>query len=208
MTATDGTAAAGDHCDGWHGVVCDLKGRVVEVNLGGNGVVGRIPVEISLLTELGTLDLSDNRLTGEVPGEALSSPRLYSALLNGNGLAGEFPFSEVKPKGGSESSSLLSTLWIQENPGLGGAVTEEYCGMGSMTLDCDGFDPQPTYDADGDGSLTTFEAACERETGTRPGEYTCNFDDGAGDGAQPAGAGEAAEADGGAPYCGIPAAGA
>jgi len=72
-------------------------------------------------------------------------------------------------------------LWIQENTDLKGTITDAYCAMDSVTLDCDNFEPQPTYpksyenpafEAEG---YTTFQVNCLVEVGQVPREYTCNF---------------------------------
>jgi len=158
---------SGEHCD-WHGVVCNLQNRVVEINLGSNNVSGKLPVEFSQLLELGTMDLSNNRLSGRVSSESLSMPKMFTIQLNSNLLTGEFPFTEIKPEG-----AILDTLWIQENIQLSGSIPESYCTMGSVTLDCDNFKPQPTFLDDG-SSTTTFQAQCLEEVGVQPREYTCN----------------------------------
>ena len=75
----------------------------------------------------------------------------------------------------------IDNLWIQENAELRGRITEAYCGMNSITLDCDNFDPQPTYPAEdpNDTGYTTFQQNCLDERGAAGlfKEYTCNFDD-------------------------------
>ena len=159
-----------DHCEGWHGVICDLKGRIVELNLSDNRVMGNVPVELSALTELGILDMSNNALSGTVPHEALSMGKLYTIKLNGNSLEGEFPFKEVK-----EGATILGNLWIQENADLTGTITDAYCGLNSITLDCDNYGPKPVYGPD--GILTTFQVNCMAQTGSSPKEYTCNFEE-------------------------------
>ncbi|KAL3815614.1 hypothetical protein ACHAXA_007146 [Cyclostephanos tholiformis] len=159
-----------DHCDGWYGVTCDLKGRVVELNLSSNRVTGTLPIELGQLAELSVLDLSNNALTGTIPPEALSMAKLYTIQLNNNLLQGEFPFQEVK-----EGATILGNLWIQENSKLTGTITDSYCLLNSITLDCDNFSPKPVYGPD--GKLTTFQLNCAEKTGTSPGEYTCNFEE-------------------------------
>mmetsp|Transcript_1866 Transcript_1866/g.4015 ORF Transcript_1866/g.4015 Transcript_1866/m.4015 type:complete len:539 (+) Transcript_1866:187-1803(+) len=162
-----------DHCDNWHGIVCDLKKRVIEVNLSKNYVTGKIPIEFSQLMELSTLDLSNNAMVGTVPADALSMGKMYTIQLNNNLLEGEFPFQEVK-----EGATILDNLWIQENTQLTGTITESYCAMNSITLDCDNFEPKPVYPIDSDSGLTTFQTNClDSKIGRGPKEYTCNFDD-------------------------------
>ena len=68
-------------------------------------------------------------------------------------------------------------LWIQENTGLTGTITEAYCLMNSVTLDCNNFQPQPVYPVDNDSGDTTFQVNCQERLGRGPKEYTCNFDD-------------------------------
>jgi len=163
-----------NHC-GWHGVVCDLKKRVIELNLSRNYITGKIPVEFSQLLELSTMDLSNNAIVGTVPAEALSMRKMYTIQLNNNMLTGEFPFEDVK-----KGAFILDNLWIQENEELSGSITEAYCILYSITLDCDNFDPQPTYPPaygnEGDEGKTQFQLDCEEEVGRSPNEYTCNFD--------------------------------
>jgi len=170
--STDSSSpSSADHCDGWHGIVCDLKKRVIEVNLSKNYVTGKIPMEFSQLLELSTLDLSNNALVGEVPAVALSMRNMFTIQLNNNKLEGEFPFAEVK-----NGAYILDNLWIQENDGLNGAITGAYCELNSVTLDCNNFDPQPTYPVEDIGGLTTFEADCQVSELVSPKEYTCNFE--------------------------------
>jgi len=171
----DNTTDYANHCsnqdNNWYGIVCDLKGRIIEINMSKNYVTGKIPMEFNALKELSTLDLSNNALTGSVPSEALSMKSMYTIQLNNNKLSGTFPFEQVKTE-----DSILDNLWIQENSELRGTLTEEYCIMNSVTLDCDNFNPQPTYpDDSGD---TTFQKNCVVEgLGIGPKEFTCNFDE-------------------------------
>ena len=53
----------------WHGVTTDSNGRVVELNLGVNGLSGTIPSELGNLANLERLYLSINQLSGEIPSE-------------------------------------------------------------------------------------------------------------------------------------------
>ncbi|KAL7540341.1 hypothetical protein ACHAXR_011800, partial [Thalassiosira sp. AJA248-18] len=172
----------GDHChDNWHGIVCDLKNRTIAVNLSKNFITGKIPIEFAQLMELSTLDLSNNAMVGPVPAEALSLRNMFTIQLNNNKLTGEFPFQEVK-----EGAIILDNLWIQENPQLSGTITESYCQLNTITLDCDNFitppitdPPQPVYPVEDptDSGYTNFELNCLVEAGRKPSEYTCNFDD-------------------------------
>mmetsp|Transcript_31569 Transcript_31569/g.66046 ORF Transcript_31569/g.66046 Transcript_31569/m.66046 type:complete len:559 (+) Transcript_31569:165-1841(+) len=162
-----------DHCDNWFGVKCTLQGRVEEIILKQNFVSGKVPIELSQFGELRALDLSGNAMTGEVPGDLGGLYKLFSLQLQNNMLTGEFPFDELR-----EGAIALDTLWIQENGGLSGEITEAYCTLSSITLDCANFEPQPTYVVDDTGvetTTTTFEQNCDTAVGTHPREYTCNF---------------------------------
>lgn len=57
-----------------------------------------------------------------------------------------------------------------------GEITDDYCSLYSITLDCDNFKPLPVYTSD--GVTTTFVAQCMEEKGVKPTEYTCNSDAG------------------------------
>ena len=53
----------------WHGVITNSSGRVTEVRLGGNQLMGEIPSELGNLDELTGLFLDQNQLTGAIPSE-------------------------------------------------------------------------------------------------------------------------------------------
>ena len=78
----------------WHGIETDRVGRVVSLDLGENGLAGRIPVEIGDLAALERFVLTDNQLTGPIPSEIGGLSNLTELLLAGNSLEGAIP-SEV-----------------------------------------------------------------------------------------------------------------
>ena len=51
----------------WHGVVADSLGRVVELDLGGNGLAGRISAGLADLDRMTSLRVGDNALAGPLP---------------------------------------------------------------------------------------------------------------------------------------------
>ena len=57
----------GPALDLWHGVVADSLGRVVEVDLSGNGLSGRISAGFAVLDRMTSLQVGDNALTGPLP---------------------------------------------------------------------------------------------------------------------------------------------
>ena len=65
--------------DEWYGVMTDTIGRVVALDLTGNGLKGRLPVSLGHLVHLTKLRLSDNALSGRLPNSlaGLSLVELY-----------------------------------------------------------------------------------------------------------------------------------
>ena len=88
----------------WYGVSVDSSGRVVGLNLYGNGLSGTIPGELSRLTNLRWLSFYGNQLSGEIPPELGNLTNLQSLRLYNNQLSGEIP-SEL---GGLANLVLLS----------------------------------------------------------------------------------------------------
>ena len=77
--------------DQWHGVTTDAQGRVVELDLSGDGLTGSIPPEIGQLTKLSRLSLSRNDLTGSIPPEIGLLTELNWLYLSLNDLTGSIP---------------------------------------------------------------------------------------------------------------------
>ena len=80
----------------WYGVDVDGEGRVSGLSLVandfvGNNLIGRIPPELSNLTELTELSLANNNLTGPIPPELGDLAALNQLLLYGNNLTGPIP---------------------------------------------------------------------------------------------------------------------
>ena len=75
----------------WHGVETNYRGKVIELNLADNNLVGSIPPEIGDLTELAELSLSENKLSGPIPIELGSLERLRILFLFNNRLNGNVP---------------------------------------------------------------------------------------------------------------------
>ncbi len=74
-----------------HGVTTDGSGRVTELELEDNLLVGELPAELDNLTNLMQLNLSENRLSGEIPTELNRLPNLIGLDLSENQLSGEIP---------------------------------------------------------------------------------------------------------------------
>ena len=77
--------------DTWYGVITDIRGRVIELNLSENDLSGSIPAELGKLTELEWLDLTDNGLKGQIPPELGFLINLEALYLDSNQLSGPIP---------------------------------------------------------------------------------------------------------------------
>ena len=77
--------------DQWHGVTTDENGRVIELDLGENGLSGTIPSELGTLLHLERLLLHGNELRGEIPPELGNLTNLTSLSLWENQLHGTIP---------------------------------------------------------------------------------------------------------------------
>jgi Leucine-rich repeat (LRR) protein len=76
--------------DEWHGVQTDDSGRVIAIELPGNGLRGLFSPEIAKLSRLRVLDLSQNQLHGAIP-VGLGRIDLTSLNLASNDLSGSIP---------------------------------------------------------------------------------------------------------------------
>ena len=75
----------------WRGVTTDAAGRVTELELDDNGLVGAIPFEFGNLVRLERLVLEQNALTGPLPAWLGNLTRLEQLRLGGNALTGPLP---------------------------------------------------------------------------------------------------------------------
>ena len=75
----------------WFGVKTDDVGRVTEIDLSGNKLVGTLPPRIDALIHLELLDLSGNELIGPIPPELGNLTNLSTLYLRGNRLTGCVP---------------------------------------------------------------------------------------------------------------------
>ena len=75
----------------WRGVTTDSQGRVTELNLTSNQLMGEIPAELADLTSLKLLGLGGNELTGPIPTWLSSLTNLEELYLWENELTGTIP---------------------------------------------------------------------------------------------------------------------
>ena len=89
----------------WFGVIADINGRVIFLNLSANQLSGSIPPELGNLSNLTFLDLYENQLSGAIPSELGNLSNLTFLNLGANQLSGAIP-SELGNLSKLESLSL------------------------------------------------------------------------------------------------------
>ncbi|OUM61788.1 hypothetical protein PIROE2DRAFT_12091 [Piromyces sp. E2] len=82
-------------CCNRRGIICS-RGRIVEINLHNENLIGKIPDSISNLSELEKLNLSKNKLSGEIPTKELEKLKKLCQihLEDNNDLYGRIPSIE------------------------------------------------------------------------------------------------------------------
>ena len=106
----------------WHGVTTDQAGRVMNLELASNNLVGPIPAQLAQLTRLGKLSVERNGLSGPIPPELGQLSRLRQLYLFFTQLSGEIP-----PELGQLEA--LEELWLERIP-LSGPIPPE---LGNLT---------------------------------------------------------------------------
>ena len=124
---TDSTNWLSDaHIREWHGVTTDVDGRVIELDLGDNGLSGQLPARLSNLTNLRELLLSDNRLSGQIPWELGSLINLTRLELDDNELTGTMP---------SSLGNLINLTWLElDGNELTGEIPSSLGSLVNLTL--------------------------------------------------------------------------
>jgi hypothetical protein len=117
----------------WEGVTVDAEGRVIELVLHNNGLVGFIPSDIQQLSALRVLNLGNdtvyplqcnNELTGPIPAELGQLRALVYLCLDGSKLSGAIP-AELGQLG------ALTDLHLDQNE-LSGAIPTELGQLGAL----------------------------------------------------------------------------
>lgn len=89
----------GDPCQSmWYGIKCSKVGRVLEINLFNNSLVGQLPPELGDLTTLQCLRIYNNMVGGEVPQELFTLTNLQVLDLDSNSIHGNLPGEFSSPE--------------------------------------------------------------------------------------------------------------
>ena len=136
----DGAAQTScDPCDGsWYGVLCNVEGRVVCVDMDGdpacgfdgdtgNNLGGTLPEEITDLSELESLILDFNNIGGRIPENIIQLQNLQRFTINSNMMEGPIPL-------GMGNMTDLN-IFIPGNNNFSGCFPEDLlnkCGVGNF----------------------------------------------------------------------------
>lgn len=112
-----GEGATHPYGGSWNGIVCDNDGRIVQLNLANNRLIGTLPDSIGELTYLTKIDMRENTLSGQIP-DLSKLTRLESLQLSQNQLTGGVPaWLGQLPR--------LKLLWLTDNQ-LSGTVPDSF----------------------------------------------------------------------------------
>jgi hypothetical protein len=171
-----------DECT-WYGISCgppvaaEGAGRrnlqagdatVTVVNLEDNGILGRFPPDLALLTELVTLNLSGNGFDGPLPSSLSTMVSLTELSLANNNFMGPLSDADFEPL------ASLTTLDLSGN-GFTGAIADSIYGLSSLqilVLDENLLTGAISTNVGNMASLTRFTAGDNALTGPVPSELT------------------------------------
>ena len=105
----------------WDGVTVQ-QGRITQLRLQSNNLIGSIPSELGSLTSLEQLILNNNELSGEIPSELGMLTSLQWLHLHSNSLTGSIP-SEFGMMTGLERLFLFGNELSGEIPDLSGMTS-------------------------------------------------------------------------------------
>ena len=144
-------------CD-WDGIDCDSEGFVTNLALDSENYFCSIPAEVSRLSHLKELSMTNMLLMGTIPAEVLNIPTLEKLDLSGNLLTGPLPqltssaalkylsVADNRTTSAKQADLLndvnkgycdfvnqdLSKQEIDTTPGLDGSIPESWFGFGFM----------------------------------------------------------------------------
>ena len=171
----------------WQGVTTDDDGRVTQIRLWENNLIGSIPADLGNLTSLNLLALHINQLNGSIPMELGNLSNLTVLDLFGNQLSGEIPSElgglanlqrlylgendlsgEIPAALGSLAS--LEELDLRDNE-LSGEVPEELGNLSNLTelhLCCNELNGEIPEELGNLSNLTSLVLGSNQLTGTIP----------------------------------------
>ena len=117
----------------WRGVGTNTDGRVANLDLRWNGLLGTIPPELGGLAELDTLILFANRLSGPIPPELGNLAEARLVVLAANALSGPIP-PELGGLASVEELHLNANGLTSAPPELGGLATLEALSLANNQL--------------------------------------------------------------------------
>ncbi|KAL3929375.1 MAG: hypothetical protein SGBAC_012240 [Bacillariaceae sp.] len=112
-------------CDGWSGIESCSDNLVSGMDLSTFNLVGTVPTEIGLLTDLVSLRTSDNPITGTIPSEIGSLSSLEHLSLSATFMAGSIP-TEVARMTSLTYLSLHDTVLTGAIPALPTSIVYFY----------------------------------------------------------------------------------
>jgi len=115
------------HACSWYGIACSKDNLVTDLMLDNNGLVGLIPTDLSLLTNLILISMDTNSLEGTIPSQIEKLEKLSKLFLHANFLTGLLP---------SEFGALtdLKTVDLRANNLIGPIPEEMYSMVGLESL--------------------------------------------------------------------------
>ncbi|XP_072981675.1 receptor protein kinase WSS1-like [Typha angustifolia] len=116
-----------DPCNpAWDGVTCDSSGAVTDINLGKTSVSGSLPVSLSTLASLQSLQLQSNQISGPLPSLSKLAT-LQRLLLDGNA------FSSI-PADFFSGLSGLQYVSLDDNPFDPWSVPKDVASIDGLTV--------------------------------------------------------------------------
>ena len=147
----------------WDGVGVDHLGRVVELNLAFQGMVGTIPSELGSLSNLTTLDLCCNELSGPIPPELGNLVSLKRLFLLQNELSGPIPPELARLGNLNELLLNHNVLTGPIPPELGGLT-----GLAELGLQLNELSGPIPSELGSLANLTTLNLCCNQLSGPIP----------------------------------------
>ncbi|KAG8389830.1 hypothetical protein BUALT_Bualt01G0019200 [Buddleja alternifolia] len=116
----------GNPCNNWIGIGCDNSGRVSQLNLSYNGIIGTLyDLDFSALPHLHRLDLHRNSLYGTIPSTITNLSKLDYLDLSRNNFSGNIPRR-------LDLFTNLRLLYLDHNH-LSGSIPQEFTNLKSLS---------------------------------------------------------------------------